>query len=116
MNSMGKYTVIQHKQHLHWLKDCPVLLQSYALTKDNTDNSILLQCKFENIADKPIKAMNIAVRCSDISYQKLEKVDSFSYLDINIQPYRYRRYHACILAEQYDQKRSYYSVKSHFQR
>ena len=87
MNSMGKYTVIQHKQHLHWLKDCPVLLQSYALTKDNTDNSILLQCKFENIADKPIKAMNIAVRCSDISYQKLEKVDSFSYLDINIQPY-----------------------------
>ena len=40
MNSMGKYTVIQHKQHLHWLKDCPVLLQSYALTKDNTDNSI----------------------------------------------------------------------------
>ena len=87
MNSMGKYTVIQHKQHLHWLKDCPVLLQSYALTKDNTDNSILLQCKFENIADKPIKAMNIAVRCSDISYQKLENVDSFSYLDINIQPY-----------------------------
>ena len=31
--------------------------------------------------------MNIAVRCSDISYQKLENVDSFSYLDINIQPY-----------------------------
>ena len=84
---MEKYTIVQHEQRLHWLKDCPVLLQSYALTKSNTNNSIFLQCKFENIADKSIKAMNIAVRCSDISYQKLENVDSFSYLDINIQPY-----------------------------
>ena len=87
MDSMEKYTVVQHEQRLHWLKDCPVLLQSYALTKDNTDNSILLQCKLENIANNPIKAMNIAVRCSDISYQVLENVDSFSYLDVNIQPY-----------------------------
>lgn len=88
MNTMSeKYTIVQHEKRLHWLKDCPVLLQSYALTKDNTNNSIFLQCKFENIADKPIKAMNIAVKCSDVSHQELANVDNFPYLDIDVQPY-----------------------------
>ena len=82
-----KYTIVQHEKRLHWLQDCPVLLQSYALTKNNTNNSIFLQCKFENIADKAIKAMNIAVKCSDVSHQELANVDNFPYLDIDVQPY-----------------------------
>lgn len=82
-----KYTIVQHEKRLFWLQNCPVLLQSYALTKNNTNNSIFLQCKFENIADKPIKAMNIAVKCSDVSHQELANVDNFPYLDINVQPY-----------------------------
>lgn len=82
-----KYTIVQHEKRLFWLQDCPVLLHSYALTKNNTNNSIFLQCKFENIADKPIKAMNIAVKCSDVSHQELASVDNFPYLDINVQPY-----------------------------
>lgn len=82
-----KYTIVQHEKRLFWLQDCPVLLQSYALTKNNTNNSIFLQCKFENIADKSIKAMNIAVKCSDVSHQELANVDNFPYLDINVQPY-----------------------------
>ena len=82
-----KYTIVQHEKRLFWLQDCPVLLHSYALTKNNTNNSIFLQCKFENIVDKPIKAMNIAVKCSDVSHQELANVDNFPYLDINVQPY-----------------------------
>lgn len=82
-----KYTIVQHEKRLFWLQNCPVLLHSYALTKDNTNNSIFLQCKFENIADKPIKAMNIAVKCSDVSHQELANVDNFPYLDINVQSY-----------------------------
>ncbi len=82
-----KYTIVQHEKRLFWLQDCPVLLHSYALTKNNTNNSIFLQCKFENIADKPIKAMNISVKCSDVSHQELANVDNFPYLDINVQPY-----------------------------
>ena len=82
-----KYTIVQHEKRLFWLQDCPVLLHSYALTKNNTNNSIFLQCKFENIADKAIKAMNIAVKCSDVSHQELANVDNFPYLDINVQPY-----------------------------
>ena len=88
MNTMSeKYTIVQHEKRLFWLQDCPVLLHSYALTKNNTNNSIFLQCKFENIADKPIKAMNIAVKCSDVSHQELANVDNFPYLDIDVQPY-----------------------------
>lgn len=82
-----KYTIVQHEKRLFWLQNCPVLLHSYALTKNNTNNSIFLQCKFEDIADKPIKAMNIAVKCSDVSHQELANVDNFPYLDINVQPY-----------------------------
>ena len=82
-----KYTIVQHEKRLFWLQNCPVLLHSYALTKNNTNNSIFLQCKFENIADKPIKAMNIAVKYSDVSHQELANVDNFPYLDINVQPY-----------------------------
>ena len=82
-----KYTIVQHEKRLFWLQNCPVLLHSYALTKNNTNNSIFLQCKFENIADKPIKAMNIAVKYSDVSHQELANVDNFPYLDIDVQPY-----------------------------
>lgn len=82
-----KYTIVQHEKRLFWLQDCPVLLHSFALTKNNTNNSIFLQCKFENIADTAIKAMNIAVKCSDVSHQELANVDNFPYLDINVQPY-----------------------------
>lgn len=78
---------MQHEKRLFWLADCPVLLQSYAITKNNTDNSIFLQCKFENIADKSIKEIHIAVKCFDISQQELDGIDDFSYLDINKQPY-----------------------------
>lgn len=88
MNTMSeKYTIVQHEKRLFWLQNCPVLLHSYALTKNNTNNSIFLQCKFENIADKPIKAMNIAIKCSDVSHQELANVDNFPYLDIDVQPY-----------------------------
>lgn len=82
-----KYTIVQHEKRLFWLQNCPVLLHSYALTKNNTNNSIFLQCKFENIADKPIKAMNIAVKCSDIAHKQVTNIDNFSYLDISVQPY-----------------------------
>lgn len=84
---MSKYTIVQHEKRLFWLQDCPVLLQSCALTKNNVDNNIFLQCKFENIADKSIKAMYIAVKCSDVAHNQVSGVDNFSYLDIAVQPY-----------------------------
>lgn len=83
----NKYTIVQHEKRLFWLQKCPILLHSYAITKNNVDNSILLQCKFENIGDKTIKAVSIAIKCFDILHQPLTDVDDYSFLDINVQPY-----------------------------
>lgn len=82
-----KYTVIQHEKRVFWAHDCPVLLQAHALTKNNVDNSILVQCKFENLSEQNIKAMFVSVKCFDVLNRELTGVDKFSYLDISIQPY-----------------------------
>ena len=65
-----KYTIVQHEKRLFWLQDCPVLLHSYALTKNNTNNSIFLQCKFENIADKEINTPAILIIGDVVSLYK----------------------------------------------
>ena len=84
---MEKYTIMLHEQRLHCLQDCPILLQSYALTKDNENDRLFLQCKFQNNAQKPIQSINIAVQCSDVFQKQLSSVENFSYEGLNIQPY-----------------------------
>ena len=59
---------------------------THALTKDTSNNTIFLQCKFQNLNDKKIKAFNIHIECFDVTGQPLTAVDSFSYLDISIAP------------------------------
>lgn len=84
---MEKYTIMLHEQRLHSLQDCPILLQSYALTKDNENDRLFLQCKFQNTAPKAIQSIDIAVQCSDVFQQQLSGVESFSYADLTVQPY-----------------------------
>lgn len=80
----ARYQVLQHEQKPYWLPDCPLLMASHALTKDTTNNTVFLQCKFENLSDKRIKALSIRVECYDVTNQPLVAVDNFTYLDINI--------------------------------
>lgn len=68
------------------MADCPLLMVTHALTKDTSNNTIFLQCKFQNLSNKKIKAFNIRVACFDVTGQPLTAVDSFSYLDISIAP------------------------------
>ena len=82
---MEKYTIMLHEQQLHGLQDCPILLQSYALTKDNENDRLFLQCKFQNTAQKAIQSVDITVQCSDVFQQQLSGVESFSYADLNVQ-------------------------------
>lgn len=79
-----KYTILQHITEPFYVVNCPVLMLSHALTKDNQNNSIFIQCKFENLGKKAIKAMSVQVKCFDISNMPLFNVDKFSYLDISI--------------------------------
>lgn len=80
----ARYQVLQHEKKPYWLANCPLLMTSHALTKDTTNNTVFLQCKFENLSNKRIKALSIRVQCYDVTNQLLAAVDSFTYLDINI--------------------------------
>lgn len=59
-------------------------MASHALTKDTTTDLVFLQCKFENLSNKRIKALTIHVECYDVTNQPLASVDSFTYLDIDV--------------------------------
>lgn len=82
----ARYQVLQHEKKPYWLTNCPLLMVTHALTKDTLNNTIFLQCKFQNLNDKKIKAFNIHIECFDVTGQPLTAVDSFSYLDISIAP------------------------------
>lgn len=80
----ARYQVLQHEKKPYWLANCPLLMVTHALTKDTANNTVFLQCKFQNLSDKKMKALNIRVVCFDVTGQPLTAVDSFSYLDVSI--------------------------------
>ena len=83
-----RYTILQHNTNTFYVVDCPILLVSHALTKDNQNNNIFIQCKFENTLSKPIKALYVHINCFDVTNNHLPDVDSFSYLDIEVKQYQ----------------------------
>lgn len=83
-----RYTILQHNTNTFYVVDCPILLVSHALTKDNQNNNIFIQCKFENTLSKPIKALYVHINCFDVANNPLPDVDSFSYLDIQVEQYQ----------------------------
>lgn len=83
-----RYTILQHNTNTFYVVDCPVLLVSHALTKDNQNNNIFIQCKFENTLSKSIKALYVHINCFDVTNNPLPDVDSFSYLDIQVEQYQ----------------------------
>ena len=64
-----RYQILQHEQKPYWLPGCPLLMASHALTKDTTTDLVFLQCKFENLSNKRIKALTIHVECYDVTNQ-----------------------------------------------
>lgn len=83
-----RYTILQHNTNTFYVVDCPILLVSHALTKDNQNNNIFIQCKFENTLSKSIKALYVHINCFDVTNNHLPDVDSFSYLDIEVKQYQ----------------------------
>ena len=70
----ARYQVLQHEKKPYWLTNCPLLMVTHALTKDTLNNTIFLQCKFQNLNDKKIKAFNIHIECFDVTGQPLTAV------------------------------------------
>ena len=78
----------RHNTNTFYVVDCPILLVSHALTKDNQNDNIFIQCKFENTLSKIIKALYVHINCFDVTNNPLPDVDSFSYLDIEVKQYQ----------------------------
>lgn len=83
-----RYSILQHNTNTFYVVDCPILLVSHALTKDNQNDNIFIQCKFENTLSKTIKALYVHINCFDVTNNPLPDVDSFSYLDIEVKQYQ----------------------------
>ena len=83
-----RYSILQHDTNTFYVVDCPVLLVSHALSKDNQNNNIFIQCKFENTLSKSIKALYVHINCFDVTNNPLPDVDSFSYLTIEVKQYQ----------------------------
>ena len=83
-----RYSILQHNTNTYRVVECPLILTSHALTKDNQTGNIFIQCRFENVDSKPIKALYIDVLCVDVTNQALQSVDNFSYLDIDVGQYQ----------------------------
>lgn len=78
-----RYTVIQHYKIPYWLSGCPIVLTAHALTKDTVNGSIFVQCKFENLGSRTIKAAYFQIQCYDADRKPLDSID-FSYQNLYI--------------------------------
>ena len=83
-----RYSVIKHAKNAFLLNGCPLILLSHALSKDNLKNELFLQCKFENLSEKQIKAVYISVLCYDTTNNIIQGIDNFAYLDLIVEQHQ----------------------------
>ena len=93
-----------------YLEGSPVLIEAGAIQKDTQTNNLLAQLKFRNISSKTIIACKVKITAYSVSGDRLEGVESFSYLDLNVHSgeefgsktpiylpnYETRRFTACV--------------------
>jgi hypothetical protein len=78
----ANYEIILHNTKEHFIKECPVILKSYALTKDMARDAVLAQCKFENLSIEPISSIRVGIKCYSIEGIEYDGVPEFQYLDL----------------------------------
>ena len=67
-----------------YLEGCPVVIEAGALQKDNQTNQVLAQVKFRNISSRTIVACKVAIEAYEPNGEKLEGIENYSYLDLNV--------------------------------
>lgn len=60
----------------------PALIVAKAILKDNRDNKVKAQLKFQNIYNKSIKAVNISIKAYDSFGRELQGIDEYQYTDL----------------------------------
>lgn len=78
-----RYEFLYKNTGARMLAQCPVILLAHALVKDTRTGGVFLQCKFQNMGQKPVEALYLRVDCFGVDAKPLKGVDEFVYLDLN---------------------------------
>lgn len=79
-----RFEIISKYNRRFFLPGCPVIFEKGAITKDNTEEKLLLQLKLVNIGRKNIKGVYITIKCLEVGDVASENLESHVYLDLNI--------------------------------
>ena len=60
------YTIVARNDEMYYVEDAPVILKTFAITKDEQTGKVLLQCKFENLASDKVVSIQVSVKCFSI--------------------------------------------------
>ncbi|MEI3321376.1 MAG: hypothetical protein V8R92_00315 [Eubacterium sp.] len=81
--NMGRYNIIYTKERLVQ-SNCPLMLDRYALTKDEANGRMLAQLKLRNIGEKTVVAAYFTLVGYDIEQNKVEEIEEYQFLDLRI--------------------------------
>lgn len=63
-------------------ENVPVLIEKLSLIIDHQNESLMARCIFRSLTDKPIMAMLVDVKCTDVWGKQAESVEGFQFLDL----------------------------------
>lgn len=85
--SIERFEVVKELVFNKWYREWPIEITRGVLTKDNSNNELLLQLKFVNVGQKSITSISIDVSCYDefneLVTDSSEKI-KYIYQDINL--------------------------------
>lgn len=86
-----RYTIIKKWDERQWTEDCccKIVFDKAALLVDNKKDTLLLQCKFQNISSETVIGMQVEIKCLDVTGDKVLDTVIYSYLDLTIKPGEY---------------------------
>ncbi len=81
---MERYSSLWKMPENLFSQNSPVIVRAGVISKDNEINRILAQIKYENISDKPIKALKVRFNFFDVEKNIVLENIEHQYLDISV--------------------------------
>ena len=69
-----------------YAEGCPIIIEAGALLKDTESGAVLAQIKMQNIGEQVVSSCKISITAYENNGNKVEGVEGFSYLDLNVGP------------------------------
>ena len=87
MSTRSRYRILARNDEVHYVEDDPVILKTFAITKDEQTGKVLLQCKFENLASDKVVSIQVSVKCFSVDMIPQEGIEHFAYMDLDANQY-----------------------------